>query len=51
MNILHIANDGKHKYHIVNNTGKIVRFGTIGYEHCTEGHLDEKRKERYLMRH
>ena len=53
MNIYHpyIANDGKHKYYIITNTGKIVKFGAIKYEHYTEGHLDEKRKQRYIMRH
>ena len=53
MNTYHpyIANDGKHKYYIITNTGKIVKFGAIGYEHYTEGHLDEKRKQRYIMRH
>ena len=30
---------------------KTVHFGASGYEHFTEGHLDEKRKKRYLERH
>ena len=53
MSIYHpyIANDGKHKYFIITNTEKNVKFGAIGYEHYTEGHLDEKRNQRYIMRH
>jgi hypothetical protein len=53
MNTYHpyIANDGKHKYFFITNTEKIVKFGVIGYEHYTEGYLDEKRKQRYRMRH
>ena len=35
------------------NTGKVKRvaFGQKGYEHYTEGHLDEKRKQNYIQRH
>ena len=30
---------------------KKVLFGAKGYEHYTEGHLDEKRKQNYIQRH
>lgn len=45
------ANDGKHKYYIITNSGKKVYFGAVGYEHYTDGHLDEKRKQAYIRRH
>ena len=45
------ANDNKHKYYIITNTGKKVYFGAVGYEHYTDGHLDEARRQRYMMRH
>lgn len=45
------ANDGKHKYYIITKTGKKVYFGAVGYEHYTDGHLDEKRKQAYIRRH
>ncbi len=28
-----------------------MRFGAKSYDHFTEGHLDESRKQRYLKRH
>lgn len=30
---------------------KKIHFGAAGYEHFTEGHLDEERKKRYFERH
>lgn len=39
------------KFFIITNTGKKVYFGAANYEHFTEGHLDDKRKERYIRRH
>lgn len=45
------ATDGKHKYYIITNTGKRIYFGDIKYQHYTEGHLDEERKDRYINRH
>ena len=45
------ANDNKHKYYIITNTGKKIYFGAFGYEHYTDGHLDEARRQRYMMRH
>lgn len=49
------ANDGIHKYKIVlrKNGKKIktIKFGAIGYQHFTSGHLDEERRKRYMNRH
>jgi hypothetical protein len=39
------------KFFIITNEGKRVYFGASGYEHYTEGHLDEQRKSRYIKRH
>ena len=44
------ADDGKHKYFIITNTGKRVYFGAVGYEDYTMHH-DEKRKQQYIIRH
>ena len=30
---------------------KILKFGAKGYQHYTEGHLDDKRRELYETRH
>jgi len=49
------ANDGKHKYKIVlrkdGKKVKTIKFGAVGYEHYTSGHLDEERRKRYVNRH
>lgn len=49
------ANDGIHKYMIVlrkdGKKVKTVKWGAIGYEHYTSGHLDAERKQRYINRH
>lgn len=39
------------KFFIITNEGKRVYFGATGFEHYTEGHLDEQRKSRYIKRH
>ncbi len=41
------------KFLIIINQGKKVRFqvGAKSYDHFTEGHWDEARKQRYLKRH
>jgi hypothetical protein len=39
------------KFYIINNDNKKVYFGQTGYEHYTEGHLDERRKWAYISRH
>ena len=44
------ANDGKHKYYIITNSGKTIKFGAIGYSDFTK-HKDEARKQRYIDRH
>ena len=38
---------------LINDDGKIkwIHFGDITYQHYTEGHLDEKRRHLYEMRH
>ena len=38
------------KYYIITNTGKRVYFGSSNHENYTSGHLDEKRKQRYIDR-
>jgi hypothetical protein len=38
-------------YVIINPDGKRLYFGAAGYEHYTEGHLNEERKMRYINRH
>ena len=44
------ANDGKHKYYIITESGRKVYFGATGYSDFTI-HKDEARKERYIERH
>ena len=39
------------KFYIITNDNKKVYFGATGYEHYTEGHLDEHRKWAYIWRH
>jgi hypothetical protein len=39
------------KFYIITNDNKKVYFGQTGYEHFTEGHLDERRKWAYISRH
>lgn len=39
------------KFFIITNTGKKVYFGAAGYEHFTEGHLNESRRKLYMNRH
>ena len=39
------------KYFIFTPSGKKVFFGAAGYEHFTDGHLDEKRRKLYENRH
>ena len=44
------ANDGKHKYYIITNTGKKVYFGAKGYNDFTLT-KNEEQKDRYIQRH
>ena len=39
------------KYYIITITGNRVYFGDSRYEHFTEGHLNEIRREAYRKRH
>ena len=39
------------KFFIITNDNKKVYFGQSGYEHFTEGHLDDCRKWAYISRH
>jgi len=39
------------KYFIITPTGKKVYFGSTGYSHYTDGHLNEKRRMLYENRH
>lgn len=39
------------KFFIITNEGKRIYFGDSKYEHYTEGHLDIRRRNRYLNRH
>ena len=44
------ANDGKHKYYIITQSGKKIKFGQAGASDFTK-HKDEARKQRYINRH
>jgi len=44
------ANDGKHKYYIITNSGKTVKFGSFNMSDFTL-HKDVARKQRYIDRH
>ncbi len=44
------ANDGKHKYYILTESGRKILFGAAGYSDFTK-HKDEDRKQRYISRH
>jgi hypothetical protein len=37
------------KFYIITNDNKKIYFGQSGYEHFTEGHLDERRKWAYII--
>jgi hypothetical protein len=48
--------DGIHKFEakVFNNKTKrenTIKFGAVGHEHYTEGHLDENRRKAYEQRH
>jgi hypothetical protein len=44
------STDKKHKFIIITDTGKKIRFGAKEYEDFTI-HKDEERKQRYIKRH
>jgi hypothetical protein len=39
------------KFYIINDEFKKVYWGDSRYQHYTQGHLDEKRKQLYIKRH
>ena len=48
------SSNPKKKYEVdvkIGDKVKRIHFGARGYEHYTEGHLDEKRRENYVKRH
>lgn len=48
------SSNPKKKYEVdvkIGDKVKRIQFGARGYEHYTEGHLDEKRRENYVKRH
>ena len=47
----YISDKPNKKYFIITNDNRKVYFGASGYEHYTDGHLDEKRKQAYIKRH
>jgi hypothetical protein len=38
-------------FYIINDEFKKIYFGDSRYQHYTQGHLDEKRKQAYIKRH
>lgn len=48
---LHRASDGRHKYQFVSpDTGRLVKFGAVGYSDFLEHH-DRERRANYRRRH
>jgi ribosomal protein S21 len=39
------------KFYIINDEFKKIYFGDSKYQHYTQGHLEEKRKQSYIKRH
>lgn len=39
------------KFYFINDDFKKIYFGDTRYQHYTQGHLDEKRKQAYIKRH
>ena len=39
------ANDGKHKYYIITNSGKIIKFGAIGYSDLQNTRMKQGNKD------
>ena len=46
---LYISNRASKKYYVINQYGKRVHFGQMGYEDYTK-HKDEERRKRYRLR-
>ena len=47
----YISDKPDKKYFIITPNGNKIYFGAAGYEHYTDGHLNEKRRELYEKRH
>jgi len=47
----YVSDNPKKKFYIINDQNQKVYFGDPKYQHFTEGHLDETRKQRYITRH
>ena len=47
----YISDKPSKKFYVILNNGKRLYFGATGYEHYTEGHLNERRKWGYFSRH
>jgi hypothetical protein len=47
----YVSDKPKYKFYIIKNNNKRLYFGDSNYEHYTEGHLDEIRKNNYINRH
>ncbi len=47
----YISDKPKYKFYIIKSNNKRLYFGDSNYEHYTEGHLDEIRKNNYINRH
>lgn len=47
---LYKLKNNKHKFVVINENGKQIKFGASGYEDYTMHH-DIERKKRYIMRH
>ena len=47
----YISDKPNKKYFIITPSGKKIYFGAAGYEHYTDGHLNEKRRQLYEKRH
>jgi hypothetical protein len=47
----YISDKPDKKYFIITPNGNKIYFGAVGYEHYTDGHLNEKRRQLYEKRH
>ena len=43
----YISDKPNKKYFIITPNGNKIYFGAVGYEHYTDGHLNEKRRKLY----
>ena len=47
----YVSDKPNKKYFIITNTNKKIYFGSSNHENYSSGHLDEERKQRYIVRH